>query len=76
MHSMIFVKIAFIVVMSINTCIHTTQALSSSTAKQRIALVTGSNKGIGLEIVRKLGAEKKGDNSNAFLCILGVGMKN
>lgn len=45
------------------------RALSSS--PQRIALVTGSNKGIGLEIARKLGSEKHDDDSNAFLCILG-----
>lgn len=51
-------------------------ALSSPASRQqRIALVTGSNKGIGFEIVKKLGSEKKdGDDensNNAFLCILG-----
>jgi len=41
-----------------------------STSAKRIALVTGSNKGIGLEIAKKIGAEKT-DDENAFLCILG-----
>jgi carbonyl reductase 1 len=46
-----------------------TKALSTST--QRIALITGSNKGVGLEIARKLGTEKTNDGKNAFKCILG-----
>jgi len=47
---------------------------SSSTAPQKIALITGSNKGIGLEIARKLQSHKCDDdrtNNNAFVCILG-----
>jgi NAD(P)-dependent dehydrogenase (short-subunit alcohol dehydrogenase family) len=32
---------------------------TATTTTQRIALITGSNKGIGLEIVRKLGSLKK-----------------
>lgn len=40
---------------------------------QKIALITGANKGIGLEIARKIGGAKlqgKGD-SHGFLCIIG-----
>jgi len=49
-----------------------TKSLSSSPKTQRIALITGSNKGIGLEIAKKLGAEKMEDGkTNTFICILG-----
>jgi carbonyl reductase 1 len=44
---------------------------SFSTSTQRVALITGSNKGVGLEIARKLGAEKTHDGKNSFKCILG-----
>lgn len=49
--------------------VHFVKAFSPST--QKIALITGSNKGIGLEIARKIGSEKRDDGSNDFLCIMG-----
>jgi carbonyl reductase 1 len=50
----------------------TMMALATKSA-QKISLITGSNKGIGLEIARTIGAEKlqDDDKKNAFLCILG-----
>ena len=47
------------------------QALSSTSRPPKIALVTGANKGIGLEIAKKLGSEKDEDQTNEFVCILG-----
>jgi carbonyl reductase 1 len=59
---------------------------TTTTTTQRIALITGSNKGIGLEIVRKLGSLKKkrkdddndenendneNDVMNEFVCLMG-----
>ncbi|CAJ1969946.1 unnamed protein product [Cylindrotheca closterium] len=47
-------------------------ALASVSSSQKIALITGSNKGIGYEIARKIGSVKQGDDGeNAFVCILG-----
>eukprot|EP00980_Cylindrotheca_fusiformis_P010469 scaffold2322_cov135-Cylindrotheca_fusiformis.AAC.28 len=43
-----------------------------ATPQQKIALITGANKGIGFEIARKIGAEKlQNGEGNGFLCILG-----
>ncbi|KAL3943544.1 MAG: hypothetical protein SGBAC_002402 [Bacillariaceae sp.] len=48
-------------------------ALAAVSPTQKIALITGSNKGIGYEIARKIGSVKgASDNeNNAFVCILG-----
>lgn len=50
--------------------IQSAAALASSS--QKIALVTGANKGIGFEIARLIGSVKgPNDDGNAYLCILG-----
>ena len=85
-----FVGLSFLfttAIVGMQICGNGTLALSSPVQSQRIALVTGANKGIGKEIARKLASKEntKGgndddggdDNGNGngnkspFLCILG-----
>jgi len=63
-HTLLFAIIIFVAI-----SLKMTQALTSSA--QRIALITGSNKGIGLEIVKKLGLLKRDNGSSDFVCIMG-----
>lgn len=66
-------SIPFLLLMVVQSRVESAMAIASRspiTDIPKVALITGSNKGIGYEIARKIGAAKDG-GKNEFVCILG-----